>query len=480
MSGVPPKLAVFELGRRLSQLKWNATHAIAFPCGHYERLVRRTWKALENLTIEVAPSERGGQLREHVRRLARNWEVYFGSEHYGVAWQDAFIEYAKAWNGEQQLVEAVLGLVPYEIERADRLICDAYPGAGQERLLLQLGRCIDECVRPPHFASELRYRVVPRRRRPRHYTLPGDAQRCLHGIRCRLGSLPPSPVWSDEVRRLWEGAELGRPPRVLTNERVVSRARRCRVVRALVKRAHCLLADAAEPDTAWREGAHGGTGDDENIVEDAAAKDWPPNDGWRFDSSLVATFDGEVFEVNKGTHGGMGDDGNTMEEAMVVVWPPNEGLHFDNGLIEDGKIFDVNKGTHGGTGDDEDIVEDAAAEDWPPDDGWHFKDGLIAAFDSKVFDVKSGTQFRLLKALTGRFPRPEPRLIEAGWPGDTSGKKNLQNHLSQLRKVLRTAFGLEANEDPIPPQGRGRDVAWRLDSELLKKGSKKGAGRETG
>jgi DNA-binding response OmpR family regulator len=97
---------------------------------------------------------------------------------------------------------------------------------------------------------------------------------------------------------------------------------------------------------------------------------------------------------------------------------------------------------------------------WPPDEGWAFRPGE-AAFNGTRFKV-AGKLHAILRELarvpgapvTGdRFKREvwgeDPDLIEDG---------NLQGHVSQLRKKLRDALGLDRGFDPIPHA----DGAYRL------------------
>lgn len=105
-------------------------------------------------------------------------------------------------------------------------------------------------------------------------------------------------------------------------------------------------------------------------------------------------------------------------------------------------------------------TEPAADRLWPPDEGWAFRPGE-AAFNGTRFKC-AGKLLAMLRELARAPGEPviadrlkrevwgeEPELIEDG---------NLQGHISQLRKKLRDALGLERDFDPIPHT----DGAYRL------------------
>lgn len=101
---------------------------------------------------------------------------------------------------------------------------------------------------------------------------------------------------------------------------------------------------------------------------------------------------------------------------------------------------------------------------WPPDDGWHSRPGYCAFQGIKV--PITGMPALILDALfKATYPVGELALTEAA--GSVGAKGTLQSHLTRCRDILRTEFRIERSLNPIPSRGRGADIVWWIDRELL-------------
>jgi hypothetical protein len=107
-------------------------------------------------------------------------------------------------------------------------------------------------------------------------------------------------------------------------------------------------------------------------------------------------------------------------------------------------------------------------ENWPPDQGWHFRPGEFA-FRGKSGQC-SGKIWQLLKLFVdSRGPIDRNTIRDTLWKdeGHLVDDTNIRVHVSNLRKALREAFGLDSNAQPIVPVDRGEQMAWRLDESVL-------------
>jgi hypothetical protein len=105
-------------------------------------------------------------------------------------------------------------------------------------------------------------------------------------------------------------------------------------------------------------------------------------------------------------------------------------------------------------------------EAWPPDDGWHFQPGR-AAFHGVVFSI-SGKPHKLLQELArARRPLNRDELGDAISRDSNLEAGTIRGYLSDIRKILRSAFGLSEEQDPIP-RIDSDPAAYRLNSDLLK------------
>lgn len=152
--------------------------------------------------------------------------------------------------------------------------------------------------------------------------------------------------------------------------------------------------------------------------------------------------------------------------AMVeVVRPLPFGIDLLSGKAKRSDLPAPTNEVRPGEPSDRDEEADAEPVNWPPDDDWHFREGL-GAYLGVTFPIH-GIPARLIDALfKARFPCGESTLIDA--TETAGGKGTLKSHLTKCRKILREAFRLSSNDDPIPSKGRGADVTWRIDRHLLK------------
>ena len=103
--------------------------------------------------------------------------------------------------------------------------------------------------------------------------------------------------------------------------------------------------------------------------------------------------------------------------------------------------------------------------------GWTFEVGE-AEFAGVRFDLHARLS-RLLERLA-EGPRRvgmhgERGLIDTAGAGDYEPLPGtVRTYLADLRKVLRAAFGLPADANPIPSRGRGVGAGWELDEEMLR------------
>lgn len=108
------------------------------------------------------------------------------------------------------------------------------------------------------------------------------------------------------------------------------------------------------------------------------------------------------------------------------------------------------------------------ANKWPPDAGWCFHEGE-AAFRRVAFPIQ-GVPWRLLKKLAEKTGTPvsEATLVDAMNGDDgNAGEGSLRSQLTRTRDILRAAFGMSSDLDPLPNVERGRDAAWKLDEKVF-------------
>lgn len=109
-----------------------------------------------------------------------------------------------------------------------------------------------------------------------------------------------------------------------------------------------------------------------------------------------------------------------------------------------------------------------SANQWPRKDGWDFREGE-AAFQGFKFSIQ-GVPWRLLKKLAEKVGTPvsEATLLGAMNSHDgNAGEGSLRSQLTRTRDILRAAFGLSSDIDPLPNVERGRDAAWKLDEKVF-------------
>jgi hypothetical protein len=93
--------------------------------------------------------------------------------------------------------------------------------------------------------------------------------------------------------------------------------------------------------------------------------------------------------------------------------------------------------------------------------GWDFRPRQ-AAFYGKVFPV-AGVLGKLLRRLAQAGGRlVEKRDLKQACEDDLMQDKTLQGHLAYLRALLRKHLGPTKDFDPIPHEGRGDELAYRL------------------
>lgn len=105
-------------------------------------------------------------------------------------------------------------------------------------------------------------------------------------------------------------------------------------------------------------------------------------------------------------------------------------------------------------------------ETWPPDAGWHFQPGRFAfAFRvGKINGIKASLLDELRKA---RGPIHKDQLLKKVWPDSILEEGTLRGHISKVRDLLRSTFGLTKKEDPLPEQDHGKNLGWKIDEEML-------------
>lgn len=111
--------------------------------------------------------------------------------------------------------------------------------------------------------------------------------------------------------------------------------------------------------------------------------------------------------------------------------------------------------------------DEAASLRWPPDGGWHFREGE-AAFRGIAFPIQ-GKPWLLLKRLAAKPGSPVSRrlLLDAVGTDYTVSGDALRSYLSEARSVLRAAFELTPERDPIPNVDRGELAAWKIDENVF-------------
>lgn len=108
------------------------------------------------------------------------------------------------------------------------------------------------------------------------------------------------------------------------------------------------------------------------------------------------------------------------------------------------------------------------ANEWPRKDGWDFREGE-AGFQGFKFSIQ-GIPWRLLKKLAEKVGTPvsEATLLDVMNSDDgNAGEGSLRSQLTRTRDILRAAFELSSDLDPLPNVERGRDAAWKLDEKVF-------------
>ena len=93
---------------------------------------------------------------------------------------------------------------------------------------------------------------------------------------------------------------------------------------------------------------------------------------------------------------------------------------------------------------------------------WAFEPGSVHYGDTRI--PVTGIQRRLLERLAEtRRPLLREDLEEAGWGDGEVEPGTLDKHLTELRKILREAFGLDQKKNPIPCKDQRENATWEMD-----------------
>lgn len=107
---------------------------------------------------------------------------------------------------------------------------------------------------------------------------------------------------------------------------------------------------------------------------------------------------------------------------------------------------------------------DCPSANWPPDDKWCFRHGE-AAFRRISFSIK-GKQAKVLQFLARtRRGVTANEIGDDVSPGSAVQQATIRGYLSNVRKVLQSAFNITG--DPIPKIDSGSETAWKLDCAVL-------------
>lgn len=65
------------------------------------------------------------------------------------------------------------------------------------------------------------------------------------------------------------------------------------------------------------------------------------------------------------------------------------------------------------------------------------------------------------------------QLADAVSPDTNPNQETIKGYVSKARTILRTAFSLDQQDDPIPNVEWGQQTSWKLDSEVLRRATEK-------
>ena len=219
------RLAAFELGVCLNQLRWHRTQALVTACTDELQAVTDALQMLPLLFVKLFPSEDGGELRgsakEHEKcwrfklcngELDREWEnIHWDIYHRGfrLPLEDAFLK--------------LQNLVPDYSEHLRQNLLDALGDWPDLRALVNLGSKIDQRRHPPEMYFEDFAHVDQEKKSGMLSTMPATGQRrgftgdlsfeppCEWPFRSfPSGTFPPDEIgWHTQLCMVWKNAMSG-------------------------------------------------------------------------------------------------------------------------------------------------------------------------------------------------------------------------------------------------------------------------------
>ena len=144
------RLAAFELGIRLNQLRWYRTQALVTACTHEIQAVTDLLQSLPLLFVMLFPSEDGGELRGNAKEYERCWRNILFDEELDRLWKNIHWDIFRR-GFRLALDDAFLQLqqlVPDYAEDLRRNLLDALGDRPDVMALLNLGSKIDQRRHP--------------------------------------------------------------------------------------------------------------------------------------------------------------------------------------------------------------------------------------------------------------------------------------------------------------------------------------------
>lgn len=153
------RLAAFELGICLNQLRWNRTQALVTACTDKIQAVTNALQSLPLLFVKLLPSEDGGNLRESAKEHEKCWRFILFNKELDRQWQSIHWDIFRhgcqlapdeaPWSDKSALFLKLQNLVPDYAEDLRRNLLDALGDWRDLRALVNLGSKIDQ-RRHPH------------------------------------------------------------------------------------------------------------------------------------------------------------------------------------------------------------------------------------------------------------------------------------------------------------------------------------------